>query len=55
MIAVVLQGSILGPLLFRVFLNDLFFYAEETFLSKYTDDNTLYSIGNTIESVIEST
>ena len=55
MIAVVLQGSILGPLLFRVFLNDLFFYTEETFLSTYTDDNTLYSIGNTIESVIEST
>ena len=28
-----------------------FFNPEETFLSNYADDNTLYSIGNTIESV----
>ena len=33
------------------FLNDLFLYSEETFLSNYADDNTWYSIGNTIESV----
>ena len=26
-------------------------YPEETFLSNYADDNTLYSTGNTIESV----
>ena len=35
-----------------IFLNDLFLYPEKTFLSKYADDNnTLYPIGNTIESV----
>ena len=33
-----------------MFLNDLFLYPEETSLSNYADDNTLYSIGNTIES-----
>ena len=45
------QGSILGPLLFNIFLNYLLLYPEETFLSNYADDNTLYSTGNTIESV----
>ena len=47
----VLQGSILVPLLFHIFLNDLFLYPEETFLSNYADDNTLYSICNTTENV----
>ena len=50
-IAGIPQGSILGALLFNIFLNDLFLYPEETTLSNYADDNTLYSTGNTIESV----
>ena len=31
-----------------------FFYPEETSLSNYSDDNTLYSVGNTIENVKEA-
>ena len=38
-------------LLFNIFLTDLFLYPQETFLSNYADDKTLYSIGNTIEGV----
>ena len=35
----------------NIFINYLFLYQEETCLSNYADDNTLYSIGNTIERV----
>ena len=45
------QGSILEPLVFKIFLNDLLLYPEETFLSNCADDNTLHPIGHTIENV----
>ena len=34
------KGSILGPLLFNVFLIDLFFIIENTDIASYADDNT---------------
>ena len=38
----VLQGSILGLLLFNIFLNDIFFLSTKGDLCNYADDNTLY-------------
>ena len=34
----VLQGSILGPLLFNIYLNDLFMFLEGTRICNYADD-----------------
>ena len=39
------QGSIDGPLLFSLFINDFVSFLSDTFLSNYADDNNLYSIG----------
>ena len=49
-IAGVPQGSIDGPLLFNLFINDLIFFIT-TFLSNYADDNSLYNTGKDLELV----
>ena len=48
------QGSILGPLLFNIYLIDLFFVIEDTDIASYADDNTPYIIDDTVEGVIKS-
>ena len=35
------QGSLLGPLLFNISINDLFFFVENSQVCNYADDNSL--------------
>ena len=44
----------LGPTLFKIFLNDFFLVISDTDFSSYADDNTLYDSGNSIGEVISS-
>ena len=36
------QGSVLGPLLFNIFINDIFLLLNETQICNYADDTTIY-------------
>ena len=47
------RGSILGPLLFNIFLCDLFYMMSDTDFASYADDNTPYVSADAIEEVIK--
>ena len=47
----VLQGSVLGPLLFNIYLSDLFYIAESN-VCNFADDTTFYACDGDISSLI---
>ena len=45
------QGSILGPLLFLLYVNDLPLYIDSSYLDMYADDSTLHTSANSFNDL----
>ena len=48
------QGSIIVPLLFNIYINDIFFLINGTSLAKFADDNTPYTMNKDIKEVLNN-
>ncbi len=48
------QGSGLGPILFNIFNNDIFYFIEKCDFINYADDDTLSNVISSINALMEA-
>ena len=53
LISGVLQRSLLHPLLFNTYLNDIFFLLLDVHICNFADDTSLFVCDETLESVLD--
>ena len=46
------QGSVLGQLLFNVFINGIFLFLQKCDLANYADDSTMYTSDKRVSTII---
>ena len=47
------HGSILGPLLFNIYIQNLFFFTEKENVTSYADDTIPYPNSNNVVTLLE--